>query len=98
MSAALLPGVGDEAREPLDFLVAQAALRFRQERRDGLLRRSIEERQEQVLEGRAAGPLGRDDRAIDVPALLENVREMALVFEDAQHRAHGRVTGRVREA
>src|SRR5262249_45907852 len=66
--------------------------------RHGLLRRTVEERLEDAGECWPAGALPGEARLVDIPVAVHGVADVPLVLEDTEHRAHGRVPGRIGQA
>ena len=94
---ALLPGLVDQTGKTIQLGVGDLGAGDVEERRDGFLGRSVEERFQHVLQGRAAGPDPRNDRDVDVAFPFERVAQMSFVLEYAEHRPDGGVAGRVGE-
>src|SRR5690606_25195511 len=98
MSPALCAGHVDERGEALEFLGREFGRGLVEEGGHGLGGRAVEERPHHVAERRAAGLLGRHGGGVDVARAVLCVREVPLLFQDAEHGPDGRVARRVRKA
>ena len=96
-SSSFLPGLLNQLRQSRQFGLGHVRRRGLEQRGNGLDGRTLEEGVDQVLERRAFRALAADARHIEVAWTILLVPHVALVFEDAQHRAHGRIAGRIGE-
>src|SRR5882672_12128689 len=97
MSAALLPRVGDELAQAGQLRVGEARGREIEQGRDGLLRRTIEERVQQLSQRRLPRALPWHGRHEHVAGTVFLMTQMPFLFEHPQQRAHGGITRRIRE-
>src|SRR6266536_801153 len=97
MSAALLPCVCDQLAQPLELRVREPCRRKIEQRRDGLLGGTIEERVKELAQRRLERALAwhRGKKHVAWPVLL--MPQMPLVLEYTQQRAHRGVAWRFRE-
>src|SRR6185436_14856343 len=98
MSASLHAGLIDELREPVELVARELRLREIEERGHGFFRRAVEERLEDVRQGRPSGPVPRERGEVDVAGALGDVADMALVLEDPEQGPDRRVAGGVGES
>src|SRR4030095_15298212 len=87
----------DHARQPAPVVLGQPRRILVDECRNGLRGGTLEERVQDVPQGRASGVIARHFRQIDVARPFLVVPDLPLFLEDAQESAHGGVAGRVRQ-
>ena len=87
----------DEVGEAVEVGARERVGAVVEERGDGTRRGVVEERRDEVPEGRPRGRLARDGCAVDVPRAVDGVDGVALVLENPEVRPDRRVARRVRE-
>src|SRR5213593_1339284 len=97
MSAAFLPRVSDELAQAGQLRVGEACGREIEQRRDGLLRGTVEEGVQQLSQRRLPCALTRNGRHEHVAGAVLLMTQMPFLLEHPQERAHGGITRRIRE-
>src|SRR5262245_46529320 len=80
-SSSFLAGLVDEFGEAVQLLVREFLARQVEQRGDGLSGRALEERLDELFEGRSPRLLARDRWQEDIARPLRRVPQVALVFE-----------------
>src|SRR5216117_1236070 len=97
MSAALLPRVSDELAQASQLRVGEACGREIEQRRDGLLGGTVEERVQQLAERRCPSAFARDRRHKHIAGAVFLVAQMPFLLEHPQQRAYGGISRRIGE-